>query len=251
MIHSFNVKMAEEYGVTEAILIQHIYYWVNKNRENCKNFHNGKYWTYNSIKAYTELFPYLSEHKIRGALKKLEENDMLLVENFNTNKFDKTLWYTTTDKAGEILTVRNSENVKSNIEKTTARNSENAKSHITDINITINTTDMKPHTQMRADFERFWEVYQKKVCKTEAEKAFYKLNPNSELLEKMILAVKNFAKTESWQTDNGRYIPFAVNWINQQRWNDEVPCISEKKDIFTMLMKGNMTLKQEKKDRHS
>ena len=59
-IHYFDVKIAEKYGVNCAILLQHIWHCVRKNEANEKNFYDGNYWTYNSARAFSEMFP----HKI-------------------------------------------------------------------------------------------------------------------------------------------------------------------------------------------
>ena len=38
MIHTFDTEIAEQYGLLEAILINNIYYWIEKNRANEVNF---------------------------------------------------------------------------------------------------------------------------------------------------------------------------------------------------------------------
>lgn len=60
MIHNFDINIAEKYGINAAIILQNMYYWIEKNRANEKHFHDGYYWTYNSLKAFEELFPYMS-----------------------------------------------------------------------------------------------------------------------------------------------------------------------------------------------
>ena len=72
MIHNFDTNIAEKYGINAAIILQNMYYWIEKNRANEKHFHDGYYWTYNSLKAFEELFPYMSTKQIRGALEKRE-----------------------------------------------------------------------------------------------------------------------------------------------------------------------------------
>lgn len=103
MEHSFNVEIATKYGMLEAVLLNHIYFWVKKNESNDKHFHEGKYWTYNSIKAFNELFPYATERKISNALKHLEEEGLISTGNFNEKPFDKTKWYALNKSAYSIL----------------------------------------------------------------------------------------------------------------------------------------------------
>lgn len=103
MEHSFNVELASIYGIEEAILIQNLFFWINKNVANNKNFNEERYWTYNSTKAFSELFPYLNESKIFRILKKLQDNDIIIKGNFNKEKFDRTAWYAFTDNGISIL----------------------------------------------------------------------------------------------------------------------------------------------------
>ena len=49
------------------------------------------------------MFPYLTEHKIRRAFKKLKDEGMIITANYNTSPFNKTIWYTVTEKAEAIL----------------------------------------------------------------------------------------------------------------------------------------------------
>ncbi len=102
MDHSFNVQVAKHYGVNEAIMLNNLYFWVEKNRANKKNFHDGRYWTYNSQEAFTELFPYWSRHKIQRILSSLEQSGLILKGNYNKNNYDRTTWYSLTDQALNI-----------------------------------------------------------------------------------------------------------------------------------------------------
>lgn len=103
MEHHFNIKVAKEYGILEAILLNNIYYWIEHNRANDKNFYDGSYWTYNSTKAFAELFPYVTERQIIYALKKLKDAGLIKTGNYNKVAYDRTLWYALTEKGISIL----------------------------------------------------------------------------------------------------------------------------------------------------
>ena len=103
MEHSFNIIVAKEYGIVEAILLNNFEYWIAKNQANQTNFYNGVYWTYNSTRAFTELFPYLSQRQIQYALKHLKDEDIIQTGNFNKSAYDRTLWYAFTKKGLSIL----------------------------------------------------------------------------------------------------------------------------------------------------
>ena len=59
-MHSFDPKIAERVGVNAAVLYQIIVRWFAKNAFNRHNEHDGSSWTYNSVKAWAELFPYMT-----------------------------------------------------------------------------------------------------------------------------------------------------------------------------------------------
>lgn len=99
--HGFIVEVAEECDVHCAILLDNIAYWIEKNQANKQHFCEGRYWTYNSKRAFAELFPYLTERQVKYALEKLRDKGLIMVRNFNKASFDKTLWYALTDEAIE------------------------------------------------------------------------------------------------------------------------------------------------------
>lgn len=103
MEHSFNVYVAKQYGIQCAVLLNNLYYWIEKNKANNKHFHNDMYWTYNSKKAFTELFPYMTERQIDYALKKLVDEGIIITDNFNQDGRDRTLWYSITNKGYAML----------------------------------------------------------------------------------------------------------------------------------------------------
>ena len=93
MNHSFDVEEAKKYGVECAIILNNIRFWIEKNKANKKHFYDGLYWTYNSAKAFSELFPYFSEHQVRRFLNKLEQLGVIVCSNYNVSGYDKTKWY--------------------------------------------------------------------------------------------------------------------------------------------------------------
>ena len=97
MTHHFKVALAKEYGIEAAILIDEFNYQISRNKANERNFHDGRYWTYNTLKAYTELFPYLSKDQIKRIIQKLITNGVLVKSNYNENPYNQTSWYAFTD----------------------------------------------------------------------------------------------------------------------------------------------------------
>lgn len=96
--HSFSVDVACRVGVNAAIILGNIKHWCKKNKANGKHLHDGLYWSYNSIKAFSELYPYLGKGAIDNALKKLESGGYVKVGNYNKTPYDRTKWYAITAK---------------------------------------------------------------------------------------------------------------------------------------------------------
>lgn len=96
MTHSFNVEIAQKYGMNAAVIFNNIFYWCEHNRANGKHEHDGLFWTYNSRKAFADLFPYMTERQIRTALDKLISEGLIVTGNYNTDPRDRTNWYAVT-----------------------------------------------------------------------------------------------------------------------------------------------------------
>lgn len=103
MIHIFDTEIAVKYGINAAVLLQNLGYWIKQNEANETNFFDGTYWTYNSRRAYRELFPYMSERQIDTAFRKLIDDGLVITGNYNKVAYDRTLWYALTQKGKCIL----------------------------------------------------------------------------------------------------------------------------------------------------
>lgn len=71
--------------------------------------------------------------------------------------------------------------------------------------------------ELEKKFIEFWDKYPKKVSKKNAKKAFIKLNPSDEKLEKIYKALAE--QTKKWK--DKQFIPYPATWINGERWEDE------------------------------
>lgn len=99
---TFDVEVATKYGTNVSILLGNINYWIQKNKANGKHFHDGRYWTYNTVAAFHNLMPFMSTNVINTALKRAEEEGLLVTGSYNKLPFDRTKWYALTEK-GERL----------------------------------------------------------------------------------------------------------------------------------------------------
>ena len=98
MTYSFDIDIATRFGVPEAIMIQNLAYWIRKNEANGKHQHEGRFWTYNSVAAFGELFPFWTRAQIRRVLESLQEKGVIIKGNFNEDAYKHTSWYAFADE---------------------------------------------------------------------------------------------------------------------------------------------------------
>ena len=230
--------VAMKYGVDEAIFLDSIMFWYRHNRANGLNFHDDRWWTYNSMAAYVELFPWWSGRQLQRIIKSCKEQGALLTANFNTDGRDRTVWYSPSDELLELYGE--------------TCNSPNGEMHFTNpLNAIHQTVEPLPcnyhvdtippiippqgdgekpskRRRERKDapdhkperFAGFWKVYPRGENKQAAIRAWDKLKPSDELIDTMAKALKRQLASEEWQRGVG--IPYASTYLNQQRWTDEV-----------------------------
>lgn len=163
-VHSFEVDEAVKYGIEEAVLLSNIRHWLTYHKANKTNIYDGYVWTFNSAKAFAELFPYMSQHTVNRSLKKLCDAGVLMTGNYNERRYDRTTWYTIQH---EFSFVKNEQSIlqnsKNHLAKTQNGFSENAEpipNINTDINPNINFLSSLSENEKEcyewAKFEPYW-----------------------------------------------------------------------------------------------
>lgn len=92
-VHVFHIEDAERYGIKGAVILQNIRTWLDTNKAKGRNIREGRVWTYNKRKAFTNYHPYLTEHQIRYQLEKLEEAGILVSKRLDKHNWDQVLYY--------------------------------------------------------------------------------------------------------------------------------------------------------------
>lgn len=81
--------------------------------------------------------------------------------------------------------------------------------------------DIPPKSPSPGDaFERFWSVYPRKIGKQSAKRAFDRVKVP---IETLVTAVERQKCSDQWTQNNGQFIPHPATWLNQGRWEDELP----------------------------
>lgn len=100
----------------------------------------------------------------------------------------------------------------------------------TEVNVTASTQRKENQTKenkikqnkTRELFEKVWSVYPKQFKRQEALEEFCSLDVSAELADRMVKSIEQQKGQENWKIENGRYIPFLVNWLKNRRWEDEI-----------------------------
>lgn len=100
----------------------------------------------------------------------------------------------------------------------------------TEVNVTASTQRKENKTKenkikqnrTKELFEKVWSVYPKQFKRQEALEEFCSLNVSAELADRMVKSIEKQKGQENWKIENGRYIPFLVNWFKNRRWEDEI-----------------------------
>lgn len=238
MVHSFKAALAKEYGIEEAILIHNFYYWIKENKANDRNCFDGRYWTFNSQKAYAEWFSYMNEGKIKRVINSLIEKGILMKGNYNTNQYDRTNWYAFTDLGlsivqkcyidelkmtnGRVESGRPIPNNKPNNKPYTFMPSDEGSDVGLFDDADSSTMTMLSHEdnipyaprnknvtseQMTEWFEDLWQMYERKGSKANAKKEFAKLTEDEIAIMRCHIPAYLQARPEKqYRQDFERYI---------------------------------------------
>ena len=98
-MHHFDVDVANDVGVTAAIVFDGILHRVATNIGMGINERDGRFWTYQSIKGLQEIYTYYGAKSLRNGIARLIEKQYILKGEYNQKNYDKTTWYAL-DKLG-------------------------------------------------------------------------------------------------------------------------------------------------------
>lgn len=102
MITNFNEQLWIDFDLEIAVFLENLVAWIRfnatKDKPEQRNFHDGRYWSYNSYPEFAKLFSGWSSKTIRTIISRCIKHELILVGNFNKKKYDNTNWYTLSDK---------------------------------------------------------------------------------------------------------------------------------------------------------
>lgn len=250
--------IAIRYGFEEAVFLDAIYYWYRTNRADNRNFRDGRWWTYNSVAAFNDMFPWWSAKQIRRIAASCKEQGALITGNYNSDQRDRTIWYSPSDdllilygdaapdgdaQSGHCICPNGQMDLPKRADSS-AQTGEPlpCNNHVgTNMYTPYNppegdepTPEPEPKPKPRRKrkvksdpdyrpelFENFWEKYPGGGSRARAVAAWDALKPDDALIAEMARALKRQKASRMWQEGIG--IPHASTWLNQRRWTDKLP----------------------------
>lgn len=226
-------KLAEEIGLNEAIMLQQVHYWLN----NSKHEKDGKKWIYNTYGDWQKQLSFWSEKTIQRTINKLEENDLLITSNYNKYKFDKTKWYTINYKTLDKIVSNRTGQYDQTSGSSCPKEQDNVANYEQD-NMTCSeqdnmtrpipeTTETTPETTTEttrnqikndlweSDFEKWWNLYGKKVDKKKVKSIFKRCHKKDgyEAIEKGTLIYLKTVTDKQYQKN-------PQTFLNAESYND-------------------------------
>lgn len=227
MYHAFDTDIAAEIGITPAIILHHIVYWCKRNEKDGINCRDGRYWMFHSQASLAQRFPYLSERTLRRALVELKDSGYLLVGNYNRAAFDRTSWYTPSDKALQAYANMDESSGQLDLFKSVQFDRDNTKITPHKKPPIIPQVDEQPKKPKKpkpdanmAWFETFWLAYPKKVDKQACIDLWKKLSPDEKLFESIMAGI-NRSVAFDFRFRDKQYTPSPARWLKGKSWQDE------------------------------
>jgi hypothetical protein len=84
--------------------------------------------------------------------------------------------------------------------------------------------NIKPPKSPKGDwprFDEFWSAYPNKKAKPQALKAWNKIKPDDQLVDRILSAIRVQSASDQWLRDDGKFIPHPATWLNAARWEDQ------------------------------
>ena len=194
-----------------------------------------------SVTGLCSIFKKDGIDSIRNGLKELEENGYLVRNRVRdeSGKLTSAEWTVSDQPMLGKPMLGNPMLENPMLENRTQYNTKeyNTKEFITKEFITKDIPPISPKgkTDCSDLFNQFWTAYPKHIAKQSAVKAFEKLKPDEKLLEAMLKAIEMQKESKQWEKDGGAFIPYPATWLNQRRWEDELPQV-ETDNVFLQML---------------
>jgi hypothetical protein len=81
------------------------------------------------------------------------------------------------------------------------------------------------------EFDLFWRAYPKHEGKMDARKAWNKIKPKKELVQRILQDIARRKQSDQWLKDNGQYIPWPQKYLNHRLFEDGMGTVQDTKQV--------------------
>lgn len=128
----------------------------------------------------------------------------------------------------------------------------NCNADVTNCNtdVTNCNTEKREEIEKREDkreemFEAFWNLYPKKLNRKQCFTAFCNIKGLKNEYPRIIEALKQDRESEQWQRDYGKFIPYPLTWLHQERWKRQIETLAKENYDLPEYMKDENRPKEE------
>ncbi|PFZ02324.1 hypothetical protein COL75_16550 [Bacillus wiedmannii] len=223
-------KLAVKIGINEAIVVQQVHYWLERSNHDF----DGKKWVFNSLDKWCEQFPFWSKRTLERIFKKLEDENILIVGNYNKLSFDRTKWYSINYEYLQSVGMHSDKLTGSHSDKVAESDTDKMTGTIpeTTQEITNKTTMCKEPAKAddvikkrkpkkndySEDFEQLWRIYPKKRNKPKAYQRYKEALAKHHPYEVILYGVQKYAEEANLKQTPMEYIKMLEGFLNDERY---------------------------------
>ena len=222
--------LAVKIGINEAIVVQQVHYWLERSNHD----YDGKKWVFNSLDKWCEQFPFWSKRTLERIFKKLEDENILIVGNYNKLSFDRTKWYSINYDYLQSVGMHSDKLTGSHSDKVAESDTDKMTGTIpeTTQEITNKTTmckdaakaddvvkKRKPQKNTYSEeFEQLWSIYPKKRNKPKAYQRYKEALAKHHHHEVILYGVESYANECRQKNTGMEYIKMLEGFLNDERY---------------------------------
>ena len=243
---SFDKDVANDVGVSAAIVLRYLSDWIYFNEKRGQNFYDGKYWTSITINAMCDEFSFFSRRTIINALDKLKSEGYLEVGNFNNNPQNRTNWYTLTDKAiGQIRTILDRREFVDSAKIAPVHSAKSAPLHSAKIAPCIKNNKTKEEnknnnissisSELEREFESLWKLYPNKQGKKKSLAEYVRARRKGTSYEEVKDGIERYLEYIRREKIEPQFVKHGDTFFRNACWEDEFQTKRKSDDYLPYL----------------
>lgn len=211
---------AIEHGLNEAIIlfqIRNFVLWAKRNNQHC---FEGRHWTHNTRKAWSEHFGFMSEKQARDAIENLVKKGILIKGDFAENRFRRPTFLSLNDDSALALQGQSSGPTGPDVIAPEGHSTLAPQGH-SSINNYISTRDHINIAQSEtrpSEFEEVYKKYPRKEGKSRGLKIYKAQIKTSEDVQDLIRAIQNYTAHVRARATDVKFIKHFSSFMAE--WRD-------------------------------